>query len=652
MAQKLEISIVGDPKSYQRALKDSGKATKSFGSTLGSLGKIGLVAAGGGIAAIGIGLKKSVEAAKDAEVSQRRMATALDAMGLNYKKNAGHIDEVIQKQSKLAALDDEDLQDSFTNIARATGDVSKALQLNALAADIARGKGVDLAVASKAVAKAAGGNANAFSRLGIAMAKGTTATEAIAIAQKKFSGQARSFGESAAGGSERFHVALENIQETLGAKLLPVLATVGTAAADFITKLSESEALKNAIAGIGDTLASIGPAIKTGLEVATGALQALRGPAEAVFGFLKDNAPVVAAVAGAIGAMGVAWGAYAAATAVAAAAQAALNVVMLANPIGVVALAIAGLVGGMVVLYQRSQTTRDIVNGAFNSIKAVVLPIVATLTAVWQRFGDDITRIARVAFQTIKRVVGDELDAIKQVVLIAVNLIQGDWGGAWKAMKRLVGDVLDAIGALLSGALTIFGTAAAALGRAIVDGMTAALSFLGGKVTEALGAVKTAIASVAKSAPGWAAGIGEGIVGGIVSGLSELAGRVAHEIISKVLDGINAAKHFFHIGSPSLFTMREIGIPLGEGILEGIRRMQPDIDAALSQQLARTVTGSPTPRTGNGVQAASLATAGATELHIHVEGPVYGIAPEKWVRDLWRQLEPHANRGPASLRTT
>ena len=52
----------------------------------------------------------------------------------------------IQSQSRLAALDDEELSDSFTTILRVTGDVNRSLELNALAADIARGKQIDLVV--------------------------------------------------------------------------------------------------------------------------------------------------------------------------------------------------------------------------------------------------------------------------------------------------------------------------------------------------------------------------------------------------------------------------------------------------------------------------------------------------------------------------
>jgi hypothetical protein len=49
-------------------------------------------------------------------------------------------------------------------------------------------------------------------------------------------------------------------------------------------------------------------------------------------------------------------------------AQAALNVVMAMNPIGLVVVAIAALVAGLVLAYRHSETFRNIVNGAFHAV--------------------------------------------------------------------------------------------------------------------------------------------------------------------------------------------------------------------------------------------------------------------------------------------
>ncbi len=57
----------------------------------------------------------------------------------------------------------------------------------------------------------------------------------------------------------------------------------------------------------------------------------------------------------------------------------ALNAAMSANPIGVVVVALAGLAVGLTYLWQKSETFRDIVTGAFNAVKDVVLAVVKVI---------------------------------------------------------------------------------------------------------------------------------------------------------------------------------------------------------------------------------------------------------------------------------
>jgi phage-related protein len=67
-----------------------------------------------------------------------------------------------------------------------------------------------------------------------------------------------------------------------------------------------------------------------------------------------------------------------------AAAQWLLNAAMTANPIGLVVVAIAALVAGMVIAYQRSQTFRNIVNAAFSAVAAVFMTVVRAAQTLWR----------------------------------------------------------------------------------------------------------------------------------------------------------------------------------------------------------------------------------------------------------------------------
>ena len=63
-----------------------------------------------------------------------------------------------------------------------------------------------------------------------------------------------------------------------------------------------------------------------------------------------------------------------------AAAQWVLNAAMNANPIGLVVVAIAALVAGLVVAYQKSETFRNIVNAAFCVVKNVMKGVLDWIT--------------------------------------------------------------------------------------------------------------------------------------------------------------------------------------------------------------------------------------------------------------------------------
>lgn len=146
---------------------------------------------------------------------------------------------MIEKQSRLAAVDDEELQDSFTNILRVVPKVGRALKLNALAADISAARGMDLAKAGELVGKVAGGNTGILSRYGIVLKKGATAQEALAALQKKFRGQAKAYGDSVAGAGDRVKVAMENIAETVGEMVFPLAGKVLSAFSDALAKVQE-----------------------------------------------------------------------------------------------------------------------------------------------------------------------------------------------------------------------------------------------------------------------------------------------------------------------------------------------------------------------------------------------------------------------------
>jgi hypothetical protein len=258
----LQVVITGDPSNFNRAMKSVDTQVDHSEGRMKRFGKVGAAALSGvGIAAVAgaaVGLKKAADATIEAEKSQAKLVTQLKAAGISYKDHAKQIDEVIQKHSRLSGLDDEDLQDSFTNIVRVTGDVNKALKLNGLAADFARAKNIDVAKAGELVGKVAGGNTGILARYGIVVKEGATAQEALAELQKKFAGQAEAYGKTTQGALDRAGVASENLGESVGTVMTPLIAKGAEVLVAFVKQLQDwAPAVRRAFAVVKDAVTAV-----------------------------------------------------------------------------------------------------------------------------------------------------------------------------------------------------------------------------------------------------------------------------------------------------------------------------------------------------------------------------------------------------------
>src|SRR5262245_48442684 len=204
MAKDLRVNIIADTRDFNRGIDEAHSKTSGLASKFGGLAKAGALAAGAaGVGALVVGLKGSIDAAKEAQAAQARLESALKSANVSYAKHGDAIDAAIQKTSKLAALDDEDLSDAFWKLVRTTGSVQKSMEGMNLAADIARARHISLEAATKIVEKGLNGQQTAFKRVGVEIDKNTTATEAFERAQKQFAGSAEAYGDTAAGAQEK-----------------------------------------------------------------------------------------------------------------------------------------------------------------------------------------------------------------------------------------------------------------------------------------------------------------------------------------------------------------------------------------------------------------------------------------------------------------
>jgi hypothetical protein len=250
---RIKVEAIGDASSVERMFKKMGVAGDSAGKRFAAAGKLAAVGLAGGLAVAAVAAKKFVDKAIEAEKAQTRLDAAFKTATVTAKERAAAMDEV-NRVSAQAGLDDEDLMDSLGRLTRVTGDVKEAQKDMAIAADIARARNISLESATTLVSKAQLGQLGALKRIGIEIPKVTTAQDAlkasgdkvsaaalaqakaqdeaatragaIAALQKQYAGAAEAYGNTAAGAQDRFRVASENLQEALGAKLLPVVTRV------------------------------------------------------------------------------------------------------------------------------------------------------------------------------------------------------------------------------------------------------------------------------------------------------------------------------------------------------------------------------------------------------------------------------------------
>lgn len=440
MAGPIRISILADAARAKRELKDVSDRTSSMGKSFLRLAP-GMHAIGSGIAAAGKGLLTLAKGAAEDDAAQKTLAKTLQNTVGATDAQVKAVEDYIAKAGIATGITDDQMRPAFANLVRATKDVSKAQGLMGLAMDVSAGTGKDLGAVSLALAKAQNGSVGALGKLGIATkdasGKAKSFTQIQAELTKQFGGQAATAAGSTTGQYRRFMLVLDEIGETVGAAVLPVMGALGRLmlsrvfpAAAKLSGLFESRvvpklqqfgrfvraevvpavvAMARKIASavvpvIRDLVTAFTPLVKDIASKAPAAFDALKKvlggigsvltgvvlpTIKAFTGFLRDNQTLVGAVAVGIGAIVIALKLYhgvlaivSIATKAFAAVQAALNVIMALNPIGIVVLAVIALAAALIYAYKKSETFRRIVDGAFGAVKAGVLAVIGFFKAL------------------------------------------------------------------------------------------------------------------------------------------------------------------------------------------------------------------------------------------------------------------------------
>ncbi len=285
----VRVRAVADTRSFeqstQRALKGNEQMNRSLRDSEREFGRFGRGALVGTGALSGLGraaafastsfiggagliyaLKASVQQATEQQTVLANLKNSLEASGFSWNTYGQQIQEATQHTKELSAFDDEELFKSLQLLVRGTGNVTKALDLNALAADVARGRNLGLVQAAQLLVRVQAGQIGSLRRLGINVKEGISGTQALIEVQKQYAGAAAAFGDTAEGAQQRFNVAIQDTEKLIGRALLPTLTKYLKKATDWLNDTENQKKLQKDL----DDAVAISTTVLGGLATAIG----------------------------------------------------------------------------------------------------------------------------------------------------------------------------------------------------------------------------------------------------------------------------------------------------------------------------------------------------------------------------------------------
>lgn len=195
-------------------------------SKMAAFSKAALAGVGAAVIAVGTA---SVELADKFEASRARLEGAVANVGGSFDAMKGHLSQVDSQMQHFGYTNTE-TESALAGLVTATKSPTQALNLMGLAADIARGRNMDLASASQLLVKVETGHVSLLGRLGIATkdAAGNTITQEQAVQRltQLYGGDASRYAETFTGKVQALKAASENLGARLGMVLVPALTDV------------------------------------------------------------------------------------------------------------------------------------------------------------------------------------------------------------------------------------------------------------------------------------------------------------------------------------------------------------------------------------------------------------------------------------------
>ncbi|WP_278523220.1 phage tail tape measure protein [Clostridium cochlearium] len=231
---------------------------------------------------------------------------------------------------------------------------------------------------------------------------------------------------------------------------------------------------------------------------------------------------------------------------------------LVASPIGLTVLAIVGLIGALVYLYNTNEEVRNLLLSVWDSLKTGINATVEFIKGVWSVLGDSIMNIASIAWGAVENIITMILNVIQGAIKIFTGVITGDWSAVWDGIKQIVVGVFDFF----------------------------------------------------KELPAQMLDIGINIIKGLIQGVKSMAGAAKDAVVGVAKGIAGGIKGFFGIHSPAKLTIG-YGENITEGLGIGMENEAPGVNSItkdINQQLDYSLE--------PGTDTSNVPTVGSTMQHI------------------------------------
>lgn len=226
MAVRIPLITDFDGRGIDKAKREFAQL-EGVGKKTGFLLKKAFLPATAALAGLAAASADAVQAALEDQAAQAKLEGQLRRATKATDAQIEAVNDLIDSQAKLTGIADDQLRPAMTALATATGSVESSTKLLTLAMDISTATGKPLESVAAALGRAYNGQYTALGKLDPSLRdvvkSGGDADEVFGRLNDKFGGAAQANAETTAGKFEVFKVRMDELKESIGAGLIPIV---------------------------------------------------------------------------------------------------------------------------------------------------------------------------------------------------------------------------------------------------------------------------------------------------------------------------------------------------------------------------------------------------------------------------------------------